>query len=47
LRVGIGSSIAVVDAIVLYEQTNTQYWQAIYDYNVTYAQIQKTVGWAE
>ncbi|MGB9890942.1 TolC family protein [Thermodesulfovibrio yellowstonii] len=46
-EVGIGSSIEVVDAIVLYEQTNTQYWQAIYDYNVTYAQIQKTVGWAE
>ncbi|WP_353683870.1 TolC family protein [Thermodesulfovibrio sp. 3907-1M] len=46
-EVGIGSSIEVVDAIVLYEQTNTQYWQAIYDYNVTYAQIQKTVGWLE
>jgi len=46
-EVGIGSSIEVVDAIVLYEQTNTQYWQAVYDYNVTYAQIQKTVGWAE
>ncbi len=46
-EVGIGSSIEVVDAIVLYEQTNTQYWQAIYDYNITYAQIQKTVGWLE
>lgn len=46
-EVGIGSSIEVVDAIVLYEQTNTQYWQAVYDYNVTYAQIQKTAGWVE
>ncbi|MGB9710325.1 MAG: TolC family protein [Thermodesulfovibrio sp.] len=46
-EVGIGSSIEVVDAIVLYEQTNTQYWQAIYDYNVTYAQIQRYVGWVE
>jgi len=46
-EVGIGSSIEVVDAIVLYEQTNTQYWQAVYDYNVTYAQIQKSVGWLE
>lgn len=43
-EVGIGSSIEVVDAIVLYEQSNTQYWQAVYDYNVTYAQILKTVG---
>jgi len=43
-KVGIGSSIEVVDAIVLYEQSNTQYWQAVYDYNVTYAQILKTVG---
>ncbi|MCS7215282.1 MAG: TolC family protein [Thermodesulfovibrio sp.] len=46
-EVGIGSSIEVVDALVLYEQTNTQYWQAVYDYNVTYAQIQKTAGWLE
>lgn len=43
-EVGVGSSIEVVDAIVLYEQTNTQYWQAIYDYNVTYAEIEKIVG---
>ncbi len=43
-EVGVGSSIEVVDAIVLYEQTNTQYWQAVYDYNVTYAEIGKTVG---
>ncbi len=43
-EVGVGSSIEVVDAIVLYEQTNTQYWQAIYDYNVTYAEIEKTTG---
>ncbi|MDI1472197.1 MAG: TolC family protein [Thermodesulfovibrio sp.] len=43
-EVGIGSSIEVVDAIVLYEQINTQYWQAIYDYNVTYASIEKIVG---
>ncbi len=43
-EVGVGSSIEVVDAIVLYEQTNTQYWQAIYDYNVTYAEIEKTIG---
>lgn len=43
-EVGIGSSIEVVDAIVLYEQVNTQYWQAIYDYNVTYASIEKIVG---
>ncbi len=43
-EVGIGSSIEVVDAIVLYEQTNTQYWQAVYDYNVTYAEIEKTMG---
>ncbi len=43
-EVGVGSSIEVVDAIVLYEQTNTQYWQAIYDYNVTYASIEKIVG---
>lgn len=43
-EVGVGSSIEVVDAIVIYEQTNTQYWQAIYDYNVTYAEIEKIVG---
>lgn len=43
-EVGVGTSIEVVDAIVLYEQTNTQYWQAFYDYNVTYAEIEKTVG---
>lgn len=43
-EVGVGSSIEVVDAIVLYEQTNTQYWQAVYDYNVTYAEIEKITG---
>ncbi|MEN2995096.1 MAG: TolC family protein [Thermodesulfovibrio sp.] len=46
-EVGIGTSIEVVDAIVLYEQTNTQYWQAVYDYNVTYAQIYKIAGLIE
>ncbi|MEN2986369.1 MAG: TolC family protein [Thermodesulfovibrionaceae bacterium] len=43
-EVGVGSSIEVVDAIVLYEQTNTQYWQAVYDYSVTYASIEKVMG---
>ncbi|GAB6183128.1 TolC family protein [Thermodesulfovibrio hydrogeniphilus] len=43
-EVGVGSSIEVVDAIVLYEQTKTQYWQAVYDYNVTYAAIEKIVA---
>lgn len=43
-EVGVGTSIEVVDAIVLYEQANTQYWQAFYDYNVTYAEIEKTAG---
>lgn len=43
-EVGVGSSIEVVDAIVLYESTNTQYWQAVYDYNVTYSEIEKTLG---
>ncbi len=43
-EVGVGSSIEVVDAIVLYEQTKTQYWQAVYDYNVTYASIEKILG---
>lgn len=43
-EVGVGTSIEVVDAIVLYEQTNAQYWQAFYDYNVTYAEIEKTAG---
>ncbi|MCX7988013.1 MAG: TolC family protein [Thermodesulfovibrio sp.] len=43
-EVGVGSSIEVVDAIVLYEGTNTQYWQAVYDYNVTYAEIEKMIG---
>lgn len=46
-EVGIGSSIEVVDAIVLFEQANTQYWQAVYDYNVTYAQLQRMVGLEE
>lgn len=46
-EVGVGSSIEVVDAIVLYEQTNTQYWQAVFDYNVTYAEIEKTIGMGE
>lgn len=43
-EVGVGTSIEVVDAIVLFEQTNTQYWQAVYDYNVTYAAIEKIMG---
>jgi outer membrane protein TolC len=43
-EVGVGSSIEVVDAIVLYEQANTQYWQAVYDYNVTYAEIERIIG---
>jgi outer membrane protein TolC len=43
-EVGVGSSIEVVDAIVLYEQANTQYWQAVYDYNVTYASIERNMG---
>lgn len=43
-EVGVGSSIEVVDAIVLYEQANTQYWQAVYDYNITYASIEKIMG---
>lgn len=43
-EVGVGTSIEVVDAIVLFEQTNTKYWQAVYEHKVVYASIEKILG---